>query len=406
VASAPPPSRLLLFLGTLTLIWGGSLLLDRRSSPAPPAPGSLADPDPLVLVHLLGSDGADATQLEVRGDWRITDEAGGELHRGNGFLGTVRMDTAGLKVGDWRVHADRFWLEPSGDQALVLNDSRYDGRLLFELERDRRRLPEAFDVLLELPLEDYVLGVVCGELPTLAEGAAEALKAQAIAARSYAIWSLRSGRRSLRDTAADQRFRSIDWITEEARLAVAATRGMVMAWDGQVLPSWYHADCGGRTADAAAVGFAREPLPPLAGVAEPACAAGPGWDRQVEAAVLDRLAVRDGLGDSLERLVVQERDRDGRLLGAVLVGQDADLRYRGEDLRREFGLPSTFWRSLRAVQDGSLRVAGTGRGHGVGMCQVGALRLSRDGALFPELLGRYYPGAELILLADLDRNEP
>ncbi|MBC8330000.1 MAG: SpoIID/LytB domain-containing protein [Planctomycetes bacterium] len=404
--ASPPPSRLLLFLGLLTLIWGGSLLLDRQAPPGAPLPGGLADPDPLVLVRLERFAGGEALELGIRGRWRVVDDLGNMLHEGHGLDAPVRIDSGGYKVGPWRVRADSFWIEPEGDDALVLDQSRYHGRLRFELKRDRLLLPESFDVLLELPLEAYVLGVVCGELPTLAEGAAEALKAQAVAARSYALWRLRGGRRSLSDSPSDQRFRSIDWVTDEARRAVNATQGLVLVWDRALLPAWYHANCGGGTANAAVVGFSREEIRPLAGVPDPICAAGPVWERAVGPEVLDRIAVRDGLGDSFERMVLRERDVSGRLISAVLVGQDATLGYRGEDLRRDFGLPSTFWSSLRAVQDGSLVVRGTGRGHGVGMCQDGALRLSREGRAFQEILGRYYPGAGLSSLADLDRTDP
>ncbi len=400
MARPATPSRLVLFLGLVALIWGGSLLFDHRSPPAAPTPGSLADPDPPVLVRLERFSGGQELELGLRGRWRMTDEDGATLHEGVNLRAWLRLDAAGLKLGPWRVHRDRIWLEPEGAEAIELGASRYSGRLMVELKRDEDRLPDRFDTLLELPLEDYVLGVVCGELPTQARGVEEALRAQAIAARSYVIWSLRSGRRALSDSPSDQHFRSVDWVTEEARRAVAATRGLVLAWDGEVLPSWYHANCGGSTADAERLGFAVEALAPLAGVPDPACAAGPAWERSVQPAVLDRVAVRDGLGDSLERLVVRERDAGGRLLGAVLVGQTATGEYRGEDLRRDFRVPSTHWRSLQAVPDGSLVVRGTGRGHGVGMCQDGAMRLAREGRSHAEILGRYYPGAELVRLDD------
>ncbi|RMH04104.1 MAG: SpoIID/LytB domain-containing protein [Planctomycetota bacterium] len=401
------PSRLFAFLALLGAIWGGSLLLDRSRRPQPPRPGGPADPRPPVLLALDRFTGVRSAGLGVRGRYRLLDDDGIELFTGDDFRGELELDEAGLRLGSWRIRRDRCWIVPDGDQALELEGSRYAGRLRCEVDRTDRGLADSFSLLLELPLEDYVLGVVCGELPTRAAGAGEALRAQAVAARTFALWNLRRGRRTLRDTASDQRFRGLDWVTDEARRAVEDTRGLVLVWEGDLLPAWFHADCGGGTSDAAAVGFARKKLPPLAGVPDPECAATPPWRRIVPADVLDRLAVHDGLGRSLEKIVPQRRDpASGRLLEAVLVGEEASLPYRGEDLRRALSLPSMVLLSLQPRPDGSLVVTGRGRGHGVGLCQEGALRRSRAGVGWAEILAHDYPGARIVSLAELDRGHP
>ena len=388
------PSRLIPFLVVLGLAWGGALLVDHRKPPVQPAPGGAADPDPLVLVKLERFSSAQDVELRIRGRFVLLDDQGAVRHEAAGFRGWLRLDPAGLKLGPWRLDDDRLWLQPDGAEAIELGANRYDGRLRLEVVREKG-LPVRFDTFLELPLEDYVLGVVCGELPTQARGIREALRAQAVAARGYAVWSLREGRRYLRDSPSDQHFRSLDWITDEAREAVASTRGQVLFWEGRVLPSWYHASCGGRTSDAREMGFGDRALPPLAGVADPACAAAREWKVQVPAATLDRIAVRDGLGGSLERMVPR-RGMDGdRVLHAVLIGRNANLEYRAEDLRRDLRVPSTQWRALQAVPNGDLVIQGVGNGHGVGLCQEGAMRLAREGADLAGILAHYYPGAVL-----------
>lgn len=402
----PAPSAWFGLLAVLGALWCGSLLFDRSQPPAGPAPGGLGDPDPLVRVRLEAPSRDDGTEIGLRGRWTVRDEAGQILHEGHGFEGQIRLDSAGAKLGPWRVRSDAFRVETEGDAALSVGGSRYDGALLIRLQRDDRRLPVKMELLLELPLEAYLAGVVAGELPTQAVGAAAALEAQAIAARSYALWTLRGGREVLSDSPADQRFRSIDWITPEALAAVAATRGLVLCWEDRLLPGWYHANCGGATADAAAAGFAPRPLAPLVGVADPECAAASPWERRVAAAVLDGIARRDGLGDSLERLLLRRRDVEGRLIEAELAGEAAVLPYLGEELRRDFGLPSCLWLALAAEPDGGLSVRGRGRGHGVGMCQDGALRLARAGASRDQILARYYPGGRIAALGELDRARP
>jgi len=379
----------------------GLLFLVLRFLPGPPPPA--VDPvHPTVRVRLAGWSGRERVPLRIRGRYRILGLEGEEvLWEGAEYRGAIRGGAAGPRLTGLDPLRPAFRIAPEGDAALRLDADWYRGELVVD-GRGRRggELAPRLELYLDLPLEDYVLGVVCGEMAAGAAGAAAALRAQAIAARSWALWELRRGRPFLNDDARDQRFLGVDFETLQAREAVAATEGRVLVWDGELLHAYFHADCGGGTADAWSLEFSREELPPLAGVSDPGCAEDWPWEKEIPAAELDRLARDFELGAWLRRVRASQRDRFGRVLRVLLAGEFATRSLGGEALRRILDLPSTLWLDLEALADGGLRVTGRGRGHGVGLCQEGALRRSRAGASAGEILAHYYPGAEIVLLGE------
>jgi stage II sporulation protein D len=322
------------------------------------------------------------------------------LLEGVDYAGLLQVDPTGLSMLPHVPSRDRLLLETQGDDALRIGHDFYPGRLFVELLRDDDGRPDRIELVLEVQLEDYVLGVVSGEMSASLPDAREALAAQAVAARTYALWRISRGRTVLQDDARDQVFRGSDYYTRVAREAVAETRGLVLAWDGALLPAYFHARCGGRTADAAAADFVKTPLPPLAGVADPQCSDPfDRWTRQVPTPRLDEFAQSNGVGDWLRGIYGQSADATGRLLEVRVVGATAHTDLPAEAVRAGFGLPSSQWTALRVNPDGSLTVEGTGRGHGVGLCQRGAMRLSQAGMGHVDILAHYFPGAALRPLA-------
>jgi stage II sporulation protein D len=360
--------------------------------------------NPPIQVHLGAASGEEQVRLEVVGRWQLRSADGKDqmLHEGSGFDGRIQVDAAGIRLGDYHTLRDGVWLVPEGDEALRLDGLSYDGRLLIGLDRDRRGRPENLELSLELPLESYVLGVVCGEMPTMAPDIQEALRAQAVAARSYALWRLGQGR-MLRDDARDQVYKGADFITNEARAAVGATRGLVLFWENELVPCYFHRNCGGLTADARAAGFTKEKVAPLAGVLDETCRTPYGWERRVAAARFDRLAESHDLGESLTNIHALQRDASGRMLELRLQGEEEHHDLPADQVRGALRLPSSTWTAATVLPDGSVMMSGRGYGHGVGMCQEGALDRAREGASAEELLAHYYPGAALHRLSTEDQ---
>jgi stage II sporulation protein D len=288
----------------------------------------------------------------------------------------------------------------SSDPPLLFNHRSWRGELLVE-----RSSQGGISVLNRLPLEDYLKGVVPCEMP--ATWPIEALKAQAVAARSYALGRLR--RRSpgfpsaaLQATVSDQVYRGASAETGSSNLAVEATRGEYLEYAGEPLTAYFHAACGGaaeRPADvwrsasaedrwlaASAEAFANDP--------DTWCAGSPhqSWRHalgigNLEAALRGLTPIR-----RLEHIEIRERSLSGRAVVFAVTGRNAEGRRttRLVDGQRLKSL------QLDLFRDGERYVFfGRGWGHGVGLCQWGARARAEAGATYREILAAYYPGARL-----------
>ncbi len=146
----------------------------------------------------------------------------------------------------YRIRAKEIVVKPTQNNGLVFTKNRwYKGQLL--VLNDSKGLI----VINELDMENYIKGVVPSEMPTSWE--MEAHKAQAIAARSYAVANM--GKRleygyDLKDTPQDQNYIGVSAETVQTNRAVDATRGQVLVYKGNVIPAYYHASAGGKTLSA------------------------------------------------------------------------------------------------------------------------------------------------------------
>ncbi|MGC3997282.1 MAG: SpoIID/LytB domain-containing protein [Anaeromyxobacter sp.] len=248
----------------------------------------------------------------------------------------------------------------------------------------------------ELPLEDYVAGVISGEMPS--SFPPEALKAQAVAARSYALtrrleaqvnarkWDIGVG-------VLAQCYRH-GQATRAAQAAAAATAGEVLVHGVEPVEAYFHAACGGRT-EAGAAALGRD-LPYLASVPCGHCDRAPGarWRVVFDGAALGQAA---RLGGAAQEVRIAERTATGRVARVAVAREGRVVTLTGAELRQRLGwskLPSLAF-ELRA--DGRRWVfEGRGQGHGAGLCQWGAAGLARAGKDYREILAHYYPGAEVV----------
>jgi stage II sporulation protein D len=251
----------------------------------------------------------------------------------------------------------------------------------------------------ELPLEAYLGGVVGGE--QLA-GRPEALKAQAVVSRTYALAGLRrhaEAGHQLCDLTHCQLYRGRDDERPEVAAAVEATRGLVLRHRGALEPTAFHAACGGATsapADVFGEASAQKGVSDVApGESAPLCGAAPDftWTRALPRA---RLAAALGLPAEGPALEVLRRDAGGRVLEVRAFG----VHLSGNALQARVGRALGFGvlKSLAvtvAEVDGEVRLSGRGLGHGVGLCQHGARELARRGQDFRHILAHYFPDGVL-----------
>ena len=278
---------------------------------------------------------------------------------------------------------------------------------------------DGFDIINALSVESYLDGVVGAEMPSYWE--AEALKAQAIAARTYSLYHKQKYGNDrnwdVTKTQSTQVYRGVEAETKTVRRAVADTYGQVMTCeysDGikRIFPAYYSSVCGGHTEDGINV-FGRESFSSLTGVECQYCrkvARGKMFDwpdvNISRDTVYERLCERySSLIDlgGLANIEIVKKGYLDRIILVRLVGVNGKTdTVRGEDLRIAVDPSGSLLKSavfkIKFQGDEIRFYDGIGYGHGVGMCQCGAEGMARKGFDYKEILGHYYSGMELYYL--------
>lgn len=312
--------------------------------------------------------------------------------------------------------------EPLGPGTLLVDGISYAGSVEFQLRSDGT--VTAVNVL---PLERYLEGVVTKELGRPGPGAWEAQRAQAVAARTYALKRL--GSRSelgfdVYGSVLDQAYGGLPQPSDSLAVrAVRSTRGQVILHRGYLVDAYYHSTCGGSTARVELV-FDDPPAPYLVPVSDRRpdggyWCQGSRYFRWTVTFTPDQL--QETVERSLPGILPTPPQGVGRVADVQVVRFTPEGRAlavqvitsTGRYLVSENGIRSLFaddegrlLRStqflLRPVYRGAtleeLTFVGGGWGHGVGMCQVGAMARAGAGQDYREILGTYYPGTEVVSL--------
>ena len=409
----------------------------RTSSPAAAAAGPVPpsvvrresagrlDRDRVALVALTARSAGAA--VSATGRWRI-DEQGGRvaLVKGRGEEpwrieqknGLLRVAGDGGDATPWR--EGPFVARPTGDTFLRYGNRRYRGELVFTAT------DSGVTVVNRLPVEDYLRGVVPLELPVRNPADRAALEAQAIAARSYAYIRVPGGvvetpvsGYNLVATVQNQVYGGADAEHPLVNEAIDRTAGLVLRYNGLIVDAPYSSSCGGRTATPGEAwrGVREEPYlqsvddtDPRTG--RPYCDLSPRnhWHAEFDEAQLAEVVRRalQSAGSAGARpaavssFSVPARGRSGRAASVVLRTDRGDVTIAARDIRlvmrdaRGAILNSTYFSVDRESRGrgrlSGLTLRGAGNGHGVGMCQWGAIGRARAGADAREILRHYYPG--------------
>jgi stage II sporulation protein D len=319
----------------------------------------------------------------------------------------LRIESDGLKVNNGSLSFDGAFVLKTVKNKLVLNHL--------------------------LPLEDYLAGVIQNEIGN--SSPVEALKAQAVAARTHALSLLINNRHKadgfdLCSSTHCQVYKGKYLQNESILNAVRDCSSEALFIDGNIADATYHSSCGGKT-DSSSVIWKGKPVSHLNGVT---CIADAdsldlsreriarqwidtksssegmsswergalSWDKSIS---LNKLADNVGLS-FINEIVIVSRGRSGRITAMKFSG-NKEVRLDNEyKIRQAFdNTLSSFFYIKGAYHEsgdnivinprGSVHLKGKGAGHGVGMCQVGALRMAREGKTYKEILQQYYPGTEL-----------
>ncbi|MBI5527964.1 MAG: SpoIID/LytB domain-containing protein [Deltaproteobacteria bacterium] len=284
--------------------------------------------------------------------------------------------------------------EGSGYGHLILEAA--GGSITFDKRTFRGRMElvasarDGLAVVNRIPIEDYLKGMLGSEMSH--SWPLAALKAQAVAARSYAVHQRYFGGKChyhVESSVIDQVYTGLQKEEISTIQAVADTAGEVLSYGGEPALALFHSCCGGQTRDIAEV-FGK-PVPYLKGRKCGFDSACPlfRWKRTVPLEKLgDALKKAGLLSGALDSVSIDERGR------AVLNGS---RKIRTDQLRRAVGynaIPGGWFTVSSEV--GQAVFSGRGSGHGVGMCQYGAKGMAEAGWDYRKILGYYFSGAELI----------
>lgn len=309
----------------------------------------------------------------------------------------LRVINGGLRVNGSPVAGDEIMIK--GKPALYrIGNGKYRGAIRVHVLSGNELL-----VVNELDIEDYLAGLINSEISS--NWPNEAVKAQAVAARTYALYQLSGTTRykpsalyDLESTVADQVYHGAHREDLRAYRGVRATTGQVLTREGVVFPSFYHSTCGGYTEKAQNVWVGMKGQ--SSGV-DRFCRRSPysAWFLRMPRDEFLTILTRAGvIGE--DKLVVRisiEPFPDSPRVDRLILATDGEpIAIKATELRRIIGynrLKST-WFNVGFEGD-QVVFAGRGFGHGVGLCQWGAKGMAEAGYSYKEILKHYYPDAEI-----------
>lgn len=356
-------------------------------------------------VTVTEPDGAGVVTIPAGESWQVTVAGNGlRLASPGGWL-SAPLDAMTVTTSDARA-------------PIRVNGKAYRG--VAEVLRDRTGLT----VVNRLGMESYLLGVVSAEMGRRNSTEQAALRAQAVVSRTYALRNLRRWRSQgfdLYATVSDQAYGGVGAETLEGGAAVSATRGHVLTHNGVPIEAFYFSTCGGRTADGYEVfrGASRPYLRSGADVAPDGavyCRISPRyrwreeWSGESLRSVLGRHLPQvsgraSGRIDRVADIRVTQRSGSGRVDQLAVSAGGSEVRVNGHTNIRQ--VLRTYTGDLLRSTAFTLVAAGAGRdvthlvadgmgaGHGVGLCQWGAVGRARAGQGHEQILAAYYPGTSV-----------
>ena len=337
---------------------------------------------------LAAAAGAETIRVAIADDQRsVVLKSSSGFISGTGGPGSGRVSYTPSEVGSRPVR-----VVPAGT-FITVNGRSYRG--LIELRKKRNGL---LQVINELNIEDYLKGVVAAEIPH--DWEFEAIKAQAVAARTYALYEKRmAGSRPFHilATVNSQVYSGKSGERATAVRAVRETEGIVITHEGAVISAFYHSSCGGHTEDAFELWGIDAPY--LRGVdCECQQISRYGlWEKRLSpeqiAASLAKLGYRF---DGLQGMAIDGITPAGRVKQVTLRHAGGTISVPAERFRGAIGysaVPSVFFEI--ELSGSEVVISGRGLGHGVGLCQWGAREMAQHGHDYKAILAHYYPGTRL-----------
>ena len=313
----------------------------------------------------------------------------------------TKVETAAIDVhhrtmrlnGDRIVH-EKLVISPAEGGILVLNGYPYRGKI-----RIQKNPKGGLDVINILGVEAYLYGVVPKEMSP--QWFPEALKAQAIAARTYALYQMDKSKNrdfDVLSTTASQVYGGIAVEAEKASRAVDETKGAVIRHNGQLALTYFHSNSGGMTEDAQRVWTAE--IPYLKAVRDDFSVKAPAhsWKLSMSFDDIQKALNKKGVNlGPVENIAAVDISPSGRVMKIRMSHGGRETIMNGNDFRLKIDpvlIKSTLFTINQNARE--VRFEGRGYGHGVGMSQWGAYVMAREGRTYRDILRYYYQGVDIV----------
>ncbi|OGX08393.1 MAG: hypothetical protein A2Z88_02155 [Omnitrophica WOR_2 bacterium GWA2_47_8] len=338
--------------------------------------------------------------IAVRGEYEIVNPKDGSVVTGSRRLKSslVTATPNGFKIGEKEFYSNRLGIVTDKDVTVRINGKDKNFRGQMDIVKTGKG---KFVVINSLDLERYVQGVLYHEVSH--RWPIEAIKAQAVATRTYALYRMKMSADELFDVTSDiysQVYGGKSAERYRTNTAVERTRGLILIYNNEILPAYFHSNCGGYTEDANEL-WEEHNIPPLKGRVCPYSVKSPhnSWKKNFRSKdIEEKLAKFKYNTGAIENIAIVARNKSGRIKTLKFTSRDGRVTFvSGKEFRAIIG-PNEVKSNNYVVQMKGyyFDLIGKGWGHGVGLCQWGAENMSRQQKKFDEILAFYYPATSIV----------
>jgi len=348
-----------------------------------------AQSSPYIRVAIIQD--AVSLSLKINGSYEIVDSLSQKvLSGGRNLKTTVTSYKYGILIGGMNLSCDKVFIKTKDVESLIIDGRRFNGDIQF-VKKDNSHLL----VINYVDLEDYIKGILYHEVSHY--WPSEALKAQAIVCRTYALYQMQENRLKDFDVTCDIYSQVYGGKTSEryrTNKAVDATKNEVLNYQGKIFPAYYHATCAGHTEDASLLW--NIDIAPLKGVTCGFCQDSPHfrWHKVLSLDEIEDTLIKSGCAEckNIKNILILDKDKSGRISNLNILTDKKDIKIAAKDFRNMLGpnvIRSTNFNVKIINRDAVFE--GFGWGHGVGLCQWGSYFMAKKGYTYKQILQYYYP---------------
>ncbi|MFH0826429.1 MAG: SpoIID/LytB domain-containing protein [Candidatus Omnitrophota bacterium] len=332
-------------------------------------------------------------RVKLNAPFEITDSSGSMILKGDSLKTTVIAQKDRIVLAGESFKVSTLIIRVDSPSVISVNDRLFRGQIQFI-----RGKKDTLIIINLIDLEDYVKGILYHEVSHY--WPMEALMAQAIVSRTYALYQMEENKAKDYDVTSDIYSQVYGGRTSEryrTNRAVEQTKGKILNFEGKVFPTYFSATCAGHTERSGELW--KIDMTPLKGVVCGFCKDSPHfrWHYVLSLEEIQEKLSQGGIQTGrIKDLVILERNESGRVKGLKIITADGEQAIAAKDFRSMIGV--NIIRSTRfnvSVINEDAVFEGAGWGHGVGLCQWGAYFMAKQGRTHKEILTYYYPGSQM-----------